>query len=374
MRIGILTFHKAHNFGAVLQCYATQEALKSMGFTVEVIDYQPKYLISPYKIFNIKRFKTKKPLLLVRRIIVEILLLKDRIARYNNFERFINDRLQLSKPIIGNNIPSNYDAYVLGSDQIWNPIITNGFDKVFFGAFPKDSPDTPVISYAASMETTSLNEADKKYYTSALNNFTAISVRESQLAELLAPITPKPIECVLDPSLLVSRSIWDKLCTPNQYGKYILIYQVRRTNNIYRIAHQIAKERNCKVIEIPAFLQYKRKSKRQAEEYKEYAPEQFISMIRNAECIVTSSFHGTSFSIIFNKPFYTIEIGDNADTRSKSLLTSLNLLERMIPQDGNITFTPIDFTEANQKLNSLRISSMEFLKKSLKGGAPNVKR
>ena len=136
MKIGILTFHCAHNYGAVLQCYAMQEFLRSKGHDVEVINYRPNYLLKPYKIFNVKRFSSKKPIRILKGLILEFLLFPVRLKRFYGFENFINNKLILSKTVTKESIPSNYDIYIVGSDQIWNPKITKGFDEIYFCRFP----------------------------------------------------------------------------------------------------------------------------------------------------------------------------------------------------------------------------------------------
>ena len=133
MKIGILTFHCAHNFGAVLQTYALQEILKTMGHEVFIIDYRPKYIVDVYKIFNIRRFISKSPITSLKKTLNEILNFRNRIFCYYKFNRFIKSYINLSHERTVSNI---YDAYIIGSDQVWNPDITGGvFDKVFFAEF-----------------------------------------------------------------------------------------------------------------------------------------------------------------------------------------------------------------------------------------------
>ena len=152
MKIGILTFHCAHNYGAVLQCYAMQEFLRCKGHDVEVINYRPKYLLEPYKTFKVKRFLSKKPIRLSKGVIIEFILFPTRLKRFNGFEKFIKNRLSLSEKATCSSISPKYDVYIAGSDQIWNPKITHGFDSVFFADFPFIKNMKKYISYAASME------------------------------------------------------------------------------------------------------------------------------------------------------------------------------------------------------------------------------
>ena len=361
MKIGILTFHCAHNYGAVLQCYALQETLKSMGHDVEVIDYRPKYLVAPYKKFYINRFISGELIKTIKKIIREFLLFNIRFKRYYAFNHFIKTYFNLSEKIQGNNIPSKYDVYIMGSDQIWNPCITLAFDDVYFGNFIFSKNDKKYIAYAASLGISSLNEDAKKYFQSALNNFNGIGVRESSMVKILQPLTNKKIEIVLDPTLLVNPKIWDNITkTPIIKGKYVLIYQVKGDENTKRIAELIAKEIGANVIELTAIISARfNKNKLQYE-----SPENFLGFIKNASFIVTTSFHGTAFSIIFNRPFYSISLGGN-DTRVLSILKNVGLENRLIPKDCSPKFSEIDYSDVNINISKLRNKSKDFLIKEI---------
>lgn len=364
MRIGILTFHCAHNYGAVLQCYALQETLKQMGHDVEIIDYRPKYLSTPYVIFDKKRFLSKNPIFLIKHSIGEILLLPTRIKRYNAFDKFINNRLNLSHRIIKRTIPDNYDVYIMGSDQIWNPKITQGFDPIYFGFFDFPKTNKKYISYAASMEIKLLDEKSADYYHKALNNFDSVSVRETNLAKLLQPLTSKKIDTVLDPTLLANTNVWNNIAVqPSIKRKYVLVYQVRYNKSTLRIAHNIANQINAFVIEIMAWPTiYHNKNRLQCS-----SPEGFLGLIKNAACVITTSFHGTAFSLIFNRSFYCIQLNDGGDTRSQSLLNSIGLSDRMIKNDETPKFTEIDYNEKiNKCIFELRESSLRYLRNNVK--------
>lgn len=354
MKVGILTFHCAHNYGAVLQCYALQETLKKMGCNVVVIDYRPNYLITPYKVFNFRRLLTKNIWLLFKRCVVESLTLPTKIIRSRNFNAFIKHFLNLSKKEC---ISPNFDAYIMGSDQIWNSGITNGFDGCYFGYLPFPKEHRKYIAYAASMETEVLDENAQAYLQTALNNFDAISVREKHLAQLLQPLIDKPIKIVLDPTLLVDRHVWDKFlgtCPIN--GKYVLVYQVRENKETCRIAHEVAKQIGAVVIAISASVSWRRSEKT----YQRESPQSFINWIKHASCVITTSFHGTAYSIIFDRPFYYVKWG-TGDTRAESLLSATGLLNRILDKKLLPIFEDIDYIEVNRKLEKLRTESHDFL-------------
>lgn len=359
MKIGILTFHCAHNYGAVLQCYALQETLKRMGHDVEVIDYRPQYLLTPYNIFNKRRILSKNQKFMIKSCIREILLLAARIKRYNAFDKFIKNRLNLSDRVMERKIPNCYDVYIMGSDQIWNPKITHGFDPVYFGYFDFKKSKRKYISYAASMEAKMLNVETKNFYIKALSNFDAVSVRETKLAELLKPLTSKKIETVLDPTLIADRSIWDSIIRkPNIKHKYVLVYQVRNNENTMRIASEIANQINAVVIEVTAWLNICFRKNR----FQCASPEEFLGLVKNAACVVTTSFHGTVFSIVFNRPFYCIQLDDYGDTRAQSLLRQIGLSERMIKKNLTPDFTEINYDDGiNKCLSQLHEESLHYL-------------
>lgn len=356
MKIGILTFHCAHNYGAVLQCYALQEVLKGMGHTVEVIDYRPDYLRIPYDVISLRRIWSRNPLRLAKRIISETLSFPQRILRHREFERFINRYLNLSK---STGIPSDYDVYVIGSDQIWNSKITNGFDGVYFGYFPFPKGKRKYIAYAASMEAESLDRVAKDYLRKALNNFDAVSVRETHLAALLQPLTDKKISVVLDPTLLADASVWDSfLGSKPLERKYVLVYQVRVDEATMRIANHIASQLGAKVVTISSYSTWKRSKHL----YWAESPQAFVNWIKHASCVVTTSFHGTAFSIILNKSFYSLALG-SGDTRSASLLKLVGLEDRMIDKSALPSFQQIDYAgrQVNDKLAKYRNASRTFL-------------
>ena len=363
MKIGILTFHCAHNYGAVLQCYALQETLRQMGHEVEVIDYRPDYLVKPYKWFDIHWFISRNPINAARKFSKEIVLLLTRIKRYRAFEKFISSRLNVSDRVNFDSIPSKYDIYIMGSDQIWNPYITHGFEPAYFGKFKFSKEKRKYIAYAASMETKSLGEKAQNFYKQTLKNFDAVSVREFQLATLLQPLTDKKIETVLDPTLLADSSIWNKIAKrPKINQKYVLVYQVRgEKQNILSVANKIACQLNAVVVEVTSWfsIQFKRIKIQNA------APEEFLGLIKYASFVVTTSFHGTAFSVIFNRPFYCIRLDDGCDTRSMSLLKNIGLENRMITKDLNPVPSGIDYVEANKRVADLRKMSMNFLIKNI---------
>ncbi len=362
MKIGILTFHCAHNYGAMLQCYALQEHLISMGHSVEVINYQPAYLLKPYKVFDIDRILSKNILKLIKNILRELLVLPKRSIRHRAFKHFLSKRINMSKLCDNNTIPDDFDAYIFGSDQIWNPQITNGIDGVYFGDFSFPKGKKLFISYAASLGMDAIGSEWKASFKENLKKIDFISVREDSMIRLLAPLTNKPIKLVLDPTLLASKDIWNKVTDKVKQRNYVLVYQVREDSNTLDFARHIARQLNADVVQLVAWV----RRKNMIGEKACASPEDFISYIKHASCIVTTSFHGTAFSIIFNRPFYCLKLSDGCDDRSRSLLDVLKLESRMVGKHERPKFSAIDYSISNKILENMRDESNSFIDSSLK--------
>lgn len=359
-KIGIITFHRAHNYGAVLQAIALQEVLKEK-YEVNIIDYNPEFLVKPYKIFTSKdnsntilQFFSKKNLL-------SILTLRSKINRRKKFESFINHKLNLSEEVTEENMCQHFDAYIFGSDQIWNHEITSGINPIYWGNFTTKS-GAKKISYAASLGHAKVNINVKESIKNSLNNFYAISVREKEAVNILKEVTNTEIKEVVDPTLLFDSTFWNShAIKPKIKEKYVLIYQVRDNPNTNLVAKKIAKDIGGVVIEIPAKLS----KKSIFDKYAATSPEEFLGLFKYANFIVTTSFHGTAFSIIFNKPFYTLNLEDGSENRAKNLLLNVGLENRMIKKKTNPTFKDVDFTIANSKAVELRKKSLQFLFESI---------
>jgi hypothetical protein len=366
MRIGILTFHFAHNYGAVLQAYALQECLKNMGHKVTIINYKQRYVARVHNVFSLSRFKIKSPVILVKKIIFELLVLSRRILRYFRFNKFISSCLNLSAPVDKKNIPQNFDLYIIGSDQIWNYRITNSFDGVYFGDFRRNSA-SKLVSYAASMELLSLSESQQEYIKTKLEHFDGISVRESSLAELLQPLTGKRIFTTLDPTFLIDGPQWDAITKRKILAKkYVLIYQVWHNKGSARIAAIIAKQLDAEIIEVPGNSVNTWRIKKNHIQC--MSPFDFVGLIRYASCVITTSFHGTALSVVFNRPFYAIKPEDRKNNRVTEILEKLGLSNRNISGNDDPQFSEIDYTIINQRLVGLRDGSMSFIHNAILSG------
>lgn len=360
MKVGILTFHCAHNYGAVLQAYALQEYIKTLGHKVYIIDYRPDYLLKPYSIINKSRLKSKSLIKGVGKFVFELFYLRSRYRKHKKFEKFINEKFSL--------LPvekiKELDSIVFGSDQIWNYKITNGsFDKVFLGKFKgKVNEHCKLISYAASSGSIQIPYEAKNEVKNALYKFDAISVREESLRiEILDKLSlAKEVQTVLDPTLLVTSSKLIRNQTA-QRRPYVLIYQVCSSTLVYKLAKKISKELNLDIVEINSSVKYEFRSYA----YNTIGPDEFLTLFSNASFIITTSFHGTVFSLINEKPFFTIKFGTAVDGRVSNLLKSIGLESRHISGESEFTYSKINYKKINTNLRQLRKESHNFLKRNL---------
>lgn len=358
MKIGILTFHCVHNYGAVLQAYCLQEELKSYGHDVYILNYRPPYLTKGIYRFSLRCLISKSFKGFIRKWTNEPFLIKSRIKRYNNFEKFINSQLRLCT-YDEEEIEKTFDVIVYGSDQIWNIEITGGtFDEVYWGL----RSNLRLVSYAASTRNLPSNNGAKSFIVKALNRFSAISVREKSLADKLKELTNLDVKTVLDPTLLSGNITLKKFLKDNRQQKpYIFIYELSHHEETTRIANLIAQQMHFDIIELEGDFSARRFFQKDMSA----SPEDFINYIANAACVITTSFHGTALSLLFNKTFYAIRQYTSADGRIEAVLSSVGLLSRLIPKGRNVSFEQIDYTEVNQRMEILRSYSRDFLYSSI---------
>lgn len=356
-KIGILTFHRAHNYGAVLQAFASQECLKELGHDVYFIDYENKKLMDIYKTFNFRRIISRNPILFFKRLKKEIETYPVKRKRSKAFDEFIERNLLISSHIDEEYINSYYDYVYIGSDQVWNFHLTRGFDKYYWGQIKHSNSNLRIISYAASMEVLTLSEADKKEISQNLKNIDSISVREDSLKENLESLTNRNISVVADPTLLLGREFWSKFATKPKVDKpYLLLYQVRSNSKNELMAKNIAKKLGLEVVFLSARIDAQNSTICKAA-----SPSDYLGLFKNASFILCSSFHGTVFSAVFQVPFYSILMNDGKDSRSLSLLNFLNLKHRAISDENQFVEEPIDWKQVEGRLDEIKKSSLNFI-------------
>jgi hypothetical protein len=352
--VAILTFQEANNYGAMLQCYALQKKINLLGAQCEVINYKCDYLSKPYGIRALKRKG------IVRYILGNINACL-RWPRRKKFENF-RQEIPMSEKVLKNSIHllnDRYDLFVTGSDQVWNYDLTD-FDQTYFLDFVKDHEKKG--SYAASIGFDKMENQDiRMEYKRLLADFSFISVREQSAKSMISDLCKKNVEVVLDPTLLIDAEEWEKIAVEPQIKyKYIFVYQLVPSGYLCQILKKLKKETGLKVVFAPFSLGNNCKGRW------EFAagPKEWIGLIKNAEYVVTDSFHGTVFSVLFKKKVYSCvnELG----TRITSLLDALQLNELLFDKQREfVLLAHIDYSEMENNLIQLRTDSEQFLKQMI---------
>lgn len=358
MKIGILTYHRAHNYGAMLQAYALRHFLQLHGHQVEFIDYWPKEHAAEYSLWKPLKGGMKQRLVT---LVMSGLTFWRRWKRMCRFQTFLCDYLQLPANARYDEhaamIKEHYDCVIVGSDQIWRNRSSvgkyYGFDPTFFCqtlAYP-----ARCITYAASMGVIQMDEQDKKLFQSYLSVFQTILVREQSLAQLVESLG-YPASVVVDPTLLFDTEQWNKILPQTRFRKekYILYYQLMESKEAFAFAKKQAKQRGCKLLIMDARI-----SCIWRPNHISFAsPIEFMQAIRDAEFVIPTSFHGTAFSLIFEKQFLTTGLKKNAD-RVQTLLQSVGILDNY--QNVPNMCPTIDYNIVSPKLAELRMQSQKQL-------------
>ena len=358
-KIGIVTFHCVENYGALLQAIALKSFIeRNITKDVYVIDYKQKDVVEPYKIlYPLTKYKslTKKILILLYLTIQLPFIIKKKFV----FQ--IARRKELS--LITKNKIKYLDYIVCGSDQIWNPNITGGIDKHYYGIF--DEFKGKKIIYAASdgdeLSIDQINEI-KIYFTK--NEY--ISVREQTLYnKLVNSINYNILDIVVDPVFLLEKEIWNQKAVPPNDTNYILIYKLEDNEEILTDADFISKKtNNKKIIEIVYNISFKRIYLYKHKYRIAISPREFIGYFIKADYVLTNSFHGTAFSIIFEKNFFSYKL-KKRQSRITDLLSILNLEDRYVKSAKKLWEENVDYDKVKPLLNNIKNKSIKYLMSAL---------
>lgn len=353
MKIGILTFHRAHNYGAVLQCYALQEFCSSLGHNVEVIDYRQPH-IERYYSFKKNALKGISSLVHIHPGACMYYLKRALISLKRNsiFDTFRKTYLKLSKPCFVD-ISTDYDVFIVGSDQMWCFNCVGGkYDKFYWGEFIR-KPESKLIGYVISANKDYSNYFSNEELKKRVNKFDALSFRELEICNDIYEKTGCKSIKTLDPTLIVNSNLWNPLINNKwKEKKYVAIYSLRgKMEHVVQGVYILAKSKGWSVIDLSD---------------NSYPVADFVSIIRYAQCVFTSSFHATVFSVIFGTPFYSFKLNDGYDGRYVNLLTDLDLTSHLVDLSFPINEqTPIVPFNIEAQLHKLRAPSISFLQKQL---------
>lgn len=350
MKLGIVTFHKALNYGAVLQTYALCSFLNRSfpEAETEVVDYRCPELSRFYSLRNQCSGNIIKSVAKCGHFLLKRKMFEDFSKRYIPISTTRYDE----KTVVTSS--RHYDKLIAGSDQIWNPELTDS-DINYLLAF---APEEMRYSYAASVGRSDLPEAVLGQYICALNGYREISVREPSSAGLLQNIGVNvPICSHMDPTLLLTRQEWELLCEKNPAKKepYILVFTVNYSEKLIQEAVSFGKKRDLDIIYV---------GQHTANTDVKYMPlvsvERLLALFRDARYVFTNSFHGTAFSVIFQKSFYSrVEHRDGRDSRITDLLQQLELNSHL---DMENIDCPEEWAQVEQVLARERLKSKDYLK------------
>lgn len=366
MKIGILTYHRAENYGALLQAYAMITYLRSLGHEASFVDYWPQYHIDYFKVFSLKAFmrsSLKSKLVKIGRLLLMGCIL---FQRKRTMQAFMHKNLGLSEyPKYTDRTlvtEESYDAVIYGSDQIWRKQDMGGvgFDDWYFGS-DNVRADKKIV-YAGSMGKIDTDAQDDIYIKKQMSNFDKIAVRESDLQDYLQRLNVSSVQ-VVDPVFLLSRKDWDKLVIPQRHkGKYILFYNLLNTQESILFARQLSRQYNLPIYEIT-----KKTSVFSSKSHliNNASIGEFLGLLKNAEYVVSNSFHGVAFSIIYEKQFYAVGMGAKAN-RVESLLESVGIADRYIhSHQDKMPVLEIDYNKTSHKLKTIIEESKDYLSSAL---------
>lgn len=354
MKVGILTQHFLLNYGGIIQNYALQQVLIKLGHEPLTFEHDTCYSRTRWLLRTIKQ-------------IIKTLSLKHlpvyptyrgRIGQ-KNFIKFVLKNI-MSVPVkdFTPSLTTKYgiDAYVVGSDQVWRPAFNLGprLGQMFLD-FADDSMKK--IAYAASFGTSEWEYDEKQTGRSKAlaKKFDAISVREDSGVKLCKEHLDVDAVHVLDPTFLLDKEDYKKTCSNVSVSKpHIFVYSLVVSDKVMAVANNIASKTNLGIEVMEAGNKVQ----------KDDSIEKWVAHFRDADYIVTDSFHGMVFSIIFNKPFYIVMNASGGNSRYTSLLSILELNDRIIIDKHPNTDT-IDYSKVNSILSNLREQSIYFLKKNL---------
>ncbi|MBZ9609337.1 polysaccharide pyruvyl transferase family protein [Clostridium estertheticum] len=371
VKIGIITYHCAYNYGAVLQAYALQTKLNILGYESEIINFRSSSIVDNYKESKISGGKRAKVYKIIKRKQL-VHAQSVRRKRYEAFDSFINKVLNLSPStylttVELENDTLDYNVYICGSDQIWNYSF-NGNENAYFLSFVKGN--SKKIAYAPSFGIEKLLEEDCHKIKPLLSSFTAISSREEKGIKILNEQLQLDATHVLDPTLLLEPEKWESFASKYKNDlkqKYIFVYIIGSPEIALKRISEFAKKEDLhiKYVGIGSLLQPNGSS---IIDKSDIGPEEFIELLMGAEYVCTNSFHGMALSISLNKKF-AIMFNDTLNTRMESLLKMCRLEEQKYDTQNTLQkehFEKIDFEFANNVIEQERKKSIKFLIEAIK--------
>ena len=358
--IGILTFHRASNYGAVLQAYALQKVISDLGREAVIVDYRCRAVEEghrPWGLFKRHRF----PIVMLRCLVA---VRKDML--FGNFRR---NRLKMSAQMSADDLEKNRDKYALfvtGSDQVWNDVFS-GMDPVYMLTF---ADDRQRYSYACSLGFDSFPEGTEQLYREWLKGMQCISLRETKAVDLVRQLG-YDARVDLDPTLLLDRGRWKAFMkAPDLQEPYILVYTVNEPVHLLEAAKELSAKTGIKLL----YLNNQYKKNRDITRIRYSTPEEFVGWFAGAEYVYTNSFHGTAFAVLFQKKLKVeLETAKKYNVRSRDLLMSCALTNCVLKENEEELKFDTDWAEAERRLETMRHSSMDYIRAIVSAAEQNEK-
>lgn len=362
MKVSVITRHAVTNYGSLLQAMATQLVIEKIGYESEIVDYirdDESYLKHEITLLKRKRNWYNNP---IKRWIYLMLRQPESILAGRRFEKERTQLLHMTKRYSSvnqlKNDPPTGSVYMTGSDQVWGPMEDGNYDSTYCLSFA--SENIRKVAYASSFGHAELSGEKKDFFRKWLSRYYQIAVREDSALEILKELHIVAQQ-VLDPTLLLTKDEWNEYVSEIFIDKYVLVYQIHNDKKLGQYAEQVAKAKGLPLIRVStAFHQITRPGKLM------WCPSipQFLAFVKNADCMITDSFHGTAFAINFNVPFVEILPNNNTGTRNTSILNLTGLSDRILKNvnDIELAMQEIDFTKVNRILHVEREKSIEILK------------
>lgn len=360
-KVGIVTIHKINNYGAVLQAYALNRYIRSLGHDVKTIDFRTYRVAESYKLF-----RPVNGMLDLPRNAQALLYARKLRLRKRRFDTFLEEEVPMTDKSYDSNgelqqteLP--FDTYICGSDQIWNTFCRN-YDDAFILSFARGRGER--ISYAASLGADSIHAQKQEQFRRELSGFKALSVRESDAVDIIRPIAGKPVAHVCDPVFLLNTHQWCQAAAgPLMREPYIFFYHVKGDIPGMRdYVRKLSKETGMKVVAVSINL---REMLYPNVKLYDAGPREFLSLVQNAAYVCTNSFHATAFSLIFRRKFIVFSPHGAGPSRLTSILQTAGLMDRVYAPGCVPIGEEIDYDLVWKRLAPFIGQSEDFLQKAL---------
>lgn len=353
MRIGILTQHFLRNYGGILQNWALQQVLLGLGHEPLTFEHDTCYTKRRWLMRMAKHIICKRS----SKHIPEYPY-KGRIGHKPFIDFILKHINSETVNVFSTNTEKKYniDAFIVGSDQVWRPAFNQGRLYNMYLDFASNS--IRKIAYAASFGVSEweYNNIQTKRCKELAQRFSAVSVREDSGIMLCNDYLAVKAQLVLDPTLLLDRSDYERITINIPKEKpYVFVYALYLNDKIVELASKKSKELKIGIKILQAGNNLKKGD----------SIEKWVASFRDAAYIITDSFHGMAFSIIFNKPFLIVKNDSGGNARYYSLLKQFGLENRIVNETANLPIPNIDWQSVNEKRESLRYDSINFLKIAL---------